>query len=162
MKPPSGKEIGIELVTGIFRGFRDHDIRRRSHPLKTLEPFLAELTDIIPPSVVKDGIPAQVAWLYKAYRKGTHADCRINTPHESIIRFMVQLFREIQIGGEERKHHLIKSAALKKSRANRKGAKVRIQNWKKDEENAWGILTRHKQSEAVYRKAATPLKGLPR
>jgi hypothetical protein len=137
MKHPKGKQIGEEIITDYFPKLIE---KKTSTPkLKSLLPFLTELTDIIPKSVVKNGIPAQLEWIYVVYQKGTAADNRVNWPHEHVIARMATLFDSFNKKDFQKIWPLRdfkRAVILKKRRANRKGGKARAEKAKKNIENS--------------------------
>ena len=87
MKPPTGKQIGEEIL----RDHRSIHLPEGPHKLKSLSACLVPLHAVIPKSVIKDGVPAQLSWIYEAFRKGATDDPRASLPHEEIIEEMILL-----------------------------------------------------------------------
>jgi hypothetical protein len=131
MKPPTGQEIGEEILLDP-RSLRLTDI---SPTLKSLRSQLAPLHEVIPKSVIKDGVPAQLSWIYEAFRKGAPNDPRASLPHEEIIEEMIYLLSlrsSVFNDPVSNARYLEFWAKRKKARANAKGGKARA---KKADEN---------------------------
>ena len=124
MKPPTGKQIGEEIL----RDQRSELLTGATHTLKSLGSHLAPLHNVIPKSVINDGVPAQLSWIYEAFRKGAPEDPRASLPHEEIIEEMIDLLslrriRMLDPDGNVR--YLEFWAKRKRARANAKGGKAR-------------------------------------
>jgi hypothetical protein len=127
MKPPTGKQIGEEIL----RDHRSVRLPEATHTLKSLSAYLVPLHTVIPKSVIKDGVPAQLSWIYEAFRKGATDDPRASLPHEEIIEEMILLLSLSRLrmnDPHQNAQYLDFWAKRKKSRANAKGGKARAKN----------------------------------
>jgi hypothetical protein len=127
MKPPTGKQIGVEIL----KDHRSVHLPEGPHTLKSLSAYLVPLHTVIPKSVIKDGVPAQLSWIYEAFRKGATDDPRASLPHEEIIEEMILLLslNRFRINdSHQNAQYLDFWAKRKKSRANAKGGKARAKN----------------------------------
>ena len=127
MKPPTGKQIGEEIL----RDPRCVRLPEGKRTLKSLSSYLVPLHTVIPKSVIKDGVPAQLSWIYEAFRKGAPDDPRASLPHQEIIEEMILLLSlsRLQINDPPQNAQYLEFwAKRKKSRANTKGGKARAKN----------------------------------
>jgi hypothetical protein len=123
MKPPTGQEIGNEILLD----HRSVRLTKKTTTLKSLRCHLAHLHKVIPKSVIKDGVAAQLSWIYEVFRKGAPNDPRASLPHEEIIEEMIIVLSLgiILTTPTESARYLEFWAKRKKSRANARGGKAR-------------------------------------